>query len=390
MNQLLIISFDAVGSAQWDRLCACPNMAAFAKSAAFTLDARTVFLSNTYPIHSSVITGLPPRAHGLINNTEPFPKRHPRWNTDAREIRARTLWQAVAEAGGSVAAVLWPSTGGAREIRWNIPEIPPSPGKNPILENLRAGSKGLQLHMLLRHGKPLLSLNQPGLDSFSTACAAHILRRHRPDLTLVHLTCYDTLCHRYGVDAPELSAAFESLDQNLGRLLAAAGETASVILFSDHAQLNVHTAVIPNRILESLGLIRCKDLVWIPGPENCFIECCGGSAFFHPGSLGESGIAETRAAVAASEGFCRFLSGQEMAECGRGELPFGFCAEVGYCYDALPKGERGNHGYPPDYPDYGVFYGIRGRESAPGALRHGGSLLDIAPLAAAELGIAFP
>ena len=389
MNRLLIISFDAVGSAEWQRLSAWPNVAKFAESAALTLDARTVFVSNTYPIHSSVATGLPPCDHGLISNTEPFPEAHPPWFTREKYIRRKTLWQAVAEAGGSVASVLWPVTGCAKGIRWNIPENPPRPGQNLFLENLRTGSKFLQLRMLLKHFKLLLSLDQPGLDSFVTACAAELLRGYKPNLTLVHLTCYDTLCHRYGREAPELETAFESLDTNLGLLLDAAGPETSVILFSDHAQFSVHTVVAVNDVLRDLGLIRREGDTWIPGPENCYIECCGGSAFFCPGSLDGAGIARVKGAVARSEGFNRFLTGEEMRECGREQLPFGFCAKIGWCYDSVGKAEKGNHGYPPDYPGYEVFYAVRGAGHTPGGVRHGGSLLDIAPLAAEELGIEF-
>ncbi|MCL2342765.1 MAG: alkaline phosphatase family protein [Firmicutes bacterium] len=389
MNRLLIISFDAVGSAEWDRLGAYPNMASFAKSAALTLDARTVFLSNTYPIHCSVITGQPPSAHGLISNTEAFPEKNPPWFTRASDIRAKTLWQAVAAAGGSVAAVLWPVTGGSKDIRWNIPESPGRYGPSLITENLKSGSAGLQLRLLLRHWRLLKSLDQPGLDSFVTACASDILRKYRPNLTLVHLTCYDTLCHRYGRGAPELQTAFASLDKNLGLLLDAAGQSASVLIFSDHAQFSVHTVVAVNAVLQNMGLLRRAGDTWVAGESHCFIECCGGSAFFHPGSLDENGIARVRGVVAASEGFHRFLTAEEMRECGRENLPFGFCAKIGYCYDAVGKVEKGNHGYPPNYPGYGVFYAVRGERHEPGSVRRGGSLLDIAALAAKELGIEF-
>jgi hypothetical protein len=388
MNKLLVISFDAVASDEWENLSNRRNMAAFSREADVTLGVNSVFLTNTYPVHCSVITGQPPAVHGLISNTAPFPDRNPLWRTDAKAIRARTLWQAAAESGLSTAAVLWPCTGHSPHIRHNIPEIHTRPNHSQILANLNAGSKLLQLRMFVRHGRLLNGINQPALDRFVTACAADILREYHPDLTLVHLTCYDAFCHRTGRAPERLAPALDSLDENLGILLDTVKSNTSVIIFSDHAQLSVHTVLAPNSILASLGLIRREGGEWRAGPESCFIECCGGSAFFHPGSLDEAGIARVRASVAGSKGFNRFLTAGEMHECGRNALPFGFCAEIGYCYEAAEGDEKGSHGYPADYPGYDVFYAMRLKRSIPGTVRRGGSLLDIAGIAAAELGIA--
>jgi hypothetical protein len=268
--------------------------------------------------------------------------------------------------------------------------LPPRPGQNQLLANLRAGSKRLQLGLLLKYGALLLHFDQPGLDAFVTACAADILRRKKPDLTLVHLTAFDTLCHRHGRGAKELSIAFEALDQNLGRLLEAAGPETRVILLSDHSQLSVHTTLTPNDLLVKMGLLgRCgrKGDPYEPGASGCFIECCGGSAFFHAGTLTGGEIARVRAKIAASDGFSRFLTQEEMRSSGRGDLAFGYGLLKGYIAEAAPAGHKGDHGYPLDMPDYTVFYAAMGEGFTPGERRFGGSLLDIAPLAAKALGI---
>ncbi|MDR2514940.1 MAG: ectonucleotide pyrophosphatase/phosphodiesterase [Christensenellaceae bacterium] len=393
MSKLLMVSFDAVPSDEWAGLCAHPNIAAFAARARVTLDVQSVFPTNTYPVHCSVITGRQPCDHGVIGNTEPFPKRHPRWVTDAAAIRSKTLWQAAREQGLTVASVLWPCTGFAREIRWNVPELPPRPGQNQLLANLRAGSKLLQAGLFLKYGKMLKGVDQPGLDAFVTACAADLLRRKNPDLTLVHLTAYDTLCHRYGRGAAELSTAFEALDQNLGILLKAAGPDVGVIVFSDHAQLNVHSARTPNDLLVELGLLNrgeTENEPYAPGAFGCFIECCGGSAFFHAGSLSGGKIALVREKIAASDGFLRFLTEEELRSSGRGDLAFGYGLREGYIAEASPEAHKGNHGYPLDMPDYTVFYAAMGDGLTPGERGSGGSLLGIAPLAAQMLGIHWP
>jgi hypothetical protein len=202
---------------------------------------------------------------------------------------------------------------------------------------------------------------------------ADILREKKPDLALAHLTAYDTLCHRYGPGAPELELALDSLDLNLGKLLDAAGDM-DVLVFSDHAQLAVSAYIYPNET--------------IPAEASAFFECAGGSAFFHAGDMPAAQQDEIAASVEGLEGFARFLTADEMACAGKADLPFGFSAKPGYAFEktAIGKNERGNHGYPTDWPGYKVFYTLRQKGREP-AEYTGGSLLDIAPLAAEILGI---
>lgn len=389
MSKLLIISYDAVGDREFPRLMEYPNFARLAKNAAVAREVTSIFLSNTYPVHTSVATGVHPVKHGLINNTHPFPKKHPKWCFEAAQIKAKTLWQAAAEKGLTVASVLWPVTGGAKEIRWNIPELLVLPGQNQLKENLTYGSKRIQIRSYLRHRRLLDGIRQPALDNFTAACAADLLRREKPDLTFIHFTAYDSLCHEYGRDSRQLETAFEALDQNLGLVLRAAPKDTDVLLFSDHAQLAAGTPVDPNEILTQLKYLQLDAKGnYLPG--GCYFECCGGSGFFHPGKLPPKQIARVKELTGRHSGFHRFLTSDEMYVCGRGKLPFGFAVKPGYCCDAFPHGHISNHGFPLDYDDYQVFYLAGGPSFAKSKVQTGGSLLDIAPLAASVLGLNMP
>lgn len=388
-TRLLIISFDAVGNRVFDRIAAMPNTAAFLRDAALVRDVSSVFLTNTYPIHASVVTGLPQAEHGLISNTSAFPERYPEWHYRASNIKKKTLWQAAAEKGLSTAAVLWPATGGAGEIKWNIPEIVPRPGDKQLLLNLKNGSKLVQMRLWLRHRHLLEGVAQPGLDRFAAACMADILRAHRPGLALMHFTAYDALCHRHGEDFGILDRALGVMDEELGKLLKAAGEETAVILFSDHAQLPAENTILPNDILVEMGLlVRDRTGAYRPGETGCFIECCGGAAFIHPGKLENTDSLRRR--LEKSPGFRRWLREDEMRSCGREKLPAGFCPLPGYQYEACDTGEKGQHGYPVDYQDYTVFYAVRSPTVCRGKRLKGGSLLDLAPLALKLLGEGLP
>jgi hypothetical protein len=367
---MLIISFDALSDSEYDRLLQYPAFASFSRQTAVFRDVSTVFLSNTYPVHTSVATGVRPNVHGITSNTEPFPSPHPLWNCDEKLIKVKTIWQAAAEKGIDTAAVLWPVTGWSKSIRWNVPEVLARPGKSQLLTNLKAGSFMLQLKLFLRHRRLLDGVKQPNLDYFSASCMADILREKKPGLALVHLTAYDSLCHKYGRDDRLSEMAFQALDKNLSMLLDAAGGR-DIILFSDHSQLNVHTVIDPNLMLEG----------------DCFVECCGGSAFFHPGRLDSVRIDGIKAKIGRSDGFRRYLTAEEIAESGIEGAAFGFCAQKGYCYEDFVEKKAANHGYPLDMPDYKVFYMVRGCGLGAGEQAKGGSLLDIAPLVAKRLGL---
>lgn len=391
MNKLLIISYDAVGDNQFTELMRYPNFNRLVEQSAVVRQVKSVFLTNTYPVHTSVVTGKHPYEHGLINNTDTFPTRHPRWWYDEHRIHARTLWQATHEKKLSVAAVMWPVTGGSRAIKYHIPETLAQPGENQILTNLKNGSKWLQIKLYLRHRhflKDHKKALQPGLDRLAAASMTDIIRKKHPDLALMHLTSYDWLCHANGLESPHIQDAFQALDESLGKLIDAAGKDTNIILFSDHAQLPAETMVLPNELLYELGYLKKQNNIYQVGPF--WFECCGGSAFMKGKALKPEDINKIRRGVESLDGFKRFLTREEMRLCGRLGDPFGFCVKPGYGTHNYAVNEKANHGYPLDYPDYDVFYLGSGPAFQSGITVNGGSLLDIAPLASTIMGLSMP
>lgn len=392
MGKLLMVSLDAMSDADFARLAVLPHTAQFIRDAALVTGVMSTFITNTYPVHTSIITGQLPDAHGIISNytdyldagpaCDPFlHDRTSRWSYDCRKIRVRTLWQAAKQSGLTTAAVMWPVTGYSREIDWNIPEAMTEPGKSQLLTSLRAGSKAVQLIEFLRHRKHLRGAAQPGLDMFATRCALDILRRHRPDLTLLHLTAFDSLCHQYGKNYDKLAPAFQTMDEHLGMLLRATPQDTTVLLLADHAQLDVRETVD----LTAWARRVCLSATSEPLPPFGF-EHAGGSAFFHPGGLSKRRIEALYEALLGEPHVNRALTAREMLTSGHAHCPFGVCARPGYAYG--DHHEPGNHGYPSDYEGYQVFYAARGPGTCGGARLIGGSLLDIAPLAARILGVA--
>ena len=360
-KKLLLVSFDAVGSDELVRLQEMPNFKRiFAKGSVFP-GLKTVFISNTYPVHASIATGVVPGVHGLISNVMVQPeKTRPWWNYDSRLLKAKPLWDLAAAKGLKTAAVMWPVTAYAKNIRWNVPEIMTREGESQVSANLRTGSKLIQLYSYLRHKNLLRGIEQPERDRFAAASMGDIISLGHPDLMLMHLTAYDSMCHKYAKGTPETDDALREMDMMLGMLADRAGFSegkTTVIVFSDHSQLNVHTAVDPNRILDVLGYLRYKEDGTVTD-ARAFFQNCDGSSFCFNRELDEDQLELVKNAVLADTAVERLLSDEEMAESGyAGQAAFGVCAKRGFYFNAVNL-EKATHGYPTNYPDYDVFFAV--------------------------------
>ncbi|MDD5603833.1 MAG: alkaline phosphatase family protein, partial [Eubacteriales bacterium] len=126
-KRLLLISLDAVTSGDLDILASLPNFSEIRRRGTLVKDVASVFISNTYPAHASVITGLHPTGHGLVENVVSTPPRggrnEPPWRYKRKYIKAETLYDRATHHGMKVCSILYPSTGNAN-IRYNLPEIP--------------------------------------------------------------------------------------------------------------------------------------------------------------------------------------------------------------------------------------------------------------------------
>jgi len=378
---VLVVSFDSVGDKVFETMADdsknYPNVAKFKRQAYYRGGVKTVFVTNTYPVHATISTGKLPKDHGVASNLlRPKKSGERPWAQMASCIKAKTIWDAAREKKLTTAAMLWPATCGAK-IDWHMPEVHAEKGQNLLLRSLRYGSALFQLSALLRHGGKLAKAladhaqkgaGQPALDDFTAAAACDMLKAKKPDLALVHLIAYDTLFHFAGSKGKEIEAAKKAMDANLGRLLESWGEGGTAIVFSDHSQLDVSESV---------------NLHGLYG--SAVFDQAGGSAFVEKAAVG----AEAGGGAEAQPWFGRYLTDGEMEESGHaGKGLVGMAAKPGYIFSEESK-YKGAHGYPADYEDYSVFYGIRGENYAPGLeqswLRN--RVTDITAVIARELGL---
>lgn len=419
MPKLLLISFDAVGSDELSIVSKLPNFKKLLTNGTIFKDMKTVFVSNTYPVHSSIATGVVPQIHGLCANTLLNPAKATHWNYDSRLLKHETLWQAAAKKGLTVGNVLWPVSAHSPSIKWNIPEIAVPKGESQLKANLKSGSVGTQIKEFLRHRKLMAGVEQPQLDNFAKHCALDIISEKNPDLFILHLTCYDSMCHKYGRLSEKAIEALHFLDDTLGELVenckitnvknGLAADNTTFVIFSDHAQLNVHDNIHPNKLLENKGFLQLNPV------ENttfgnaassivnwrCFMQYSGGSAFFFNAptkgerydldsfdslknnrvGLSSRELQQIKSELLELDGVERVLTKEELKESGFadcnfcGGAAFGLAAKEGWYFDEV-NWEMATHGYTTmvkknsdEYeprPHYGTFCAVnRGAKNVP-------------------------
>lgn len=411
----VIISFDAVGSRDWDTLCELPNFSEFIKNSVYCKEVSSVYPTLTYPAHTSIVTGKYPDRHGIVNNTmiQPY-RRKPDWFWKKKHVKGTTFYDEARKAGMKIAALLWPVTAGAK-IHYNIPEILPNrPWESQELVSMLNGSPLYELELLKKFGHLRDGVKQPALDHFTHQSLLHTLKKYKPNLTMVHFTDVDTNRHDFGVDDPEIKEAFVRHDLRLKEVIETLKETgmydeSAIIILGDHSQLPVGNVIYPNYIFKENGLIRIKKNKihsW-----KVFAHNCDGSCYIY---LKDKKDLELKAQVKGlleelkeefPEGIEKIFTGEEAKKLGAdGDCTFMLEASEGWYfldeYDELTtevdmKSGKAHmmlatHGFLPTKKDYHTFFAAKGVGLASNVEIEKMSLVDEGPTIAKLLGLELP
>jgi hypothetical protein len=367
---VILLSIDglmpAVLAAPGDSTLAIPNLRRLAAEGARAEGVVGVLPSVTYPSHTTMITGVPPRVHGVVSNKafDPTGVGNEAWLWYASQVRVPTLIDAARARRLAVGAVSWPVTVGAA-ADYLVPEFWRSGSSHATdLELLRALSTPRLIDAAgAARGRPF---TYPPTDADRMDLALHILRAHRPDLLLVHLFELDWAEHEHGPGSPEARAAIEASDRELGRLLATLGELglaerALVAIVSDHGFLPVETALLPNAWLTEAGLVE-RDEEGKVRSWRAWFQADAGSAALHLADPGdretERRVRELVAARAATpgSGIHQVLDRRRIDSLGGDvDAVLWLDAAEGFAFSSAlqPSAEppdRGSHGHAPDRP----------------------------------------
>jgi predicted AlkP superfamily pyrophosphatase or phosphodiesterase len=210
----------------------------------------------TYPSHTTLITGVWPAEHGILNNQvfDPEQKFRGAWNWYAAAIRVPTLWQVAHHAGLRTASVGWPVSAGATDVDYLIPEYwrsaSPSDSANPDDQLLMAAlaRPDTLLQQLKSTAGPYMNGNDTSIagDEMKTRYTLEILRRYKPAFMTLHLSSLDESQHEHGPFSPEACADLEAIDGMIARLVqqaVASNPMAVVVIVSDHGFMDISHAV---------------------------------------------------------------------------------------------------------------------------------------------------
>lgn len=393
MRKCVLLSLDALYEEDLSHFGRGAFLGDWLAHAAVCTQVKTVFPALTYPAHTTLITGCSPAAHGIGQN-QPFQPgvdaERRVWYWEAGQVKRPSLFDAVARAGGRCASILWPVTGKSRSIRWNFPEVLALPGENQILKMLRYGAAPWILHMELRHGRKRVSIHEPHLSDYAALLACDVIRRHKPELTAVHMVDLDEMRHRYGTHSAEAGEALNRLAHRVEsvwqRMRQTPGmEDALLVLVSDHGQADVSRTVNLTQALSQAGLAGSFG-----------VQSNGMSAFLIPTAPGAQSA--TLAAYFSDHrealGISHLYDQKELARLGcASNVALAVEAAPGVVFsDGLPqvKREKATHGFGPGHPAENCLFAVRGRGIREGVTVPSMPMQDVAPTLAALMGISMP
>jgi predicted AlkP superfamily pyrophosphatase or phosphodiesterase len=359
---------------------------------------ETVFPSTTWPTHTTLTTGVSPRVHGVVANSILNRRTRQREDLtgdpiyDAPElVRAPTVYDCAHAAGLRTAAIDWPATRHARTLDFNLPffkdqRVFETQTSRVVWDELAALGYPMD-----RQGEWAQLPKRFLKDAMVANVAAHVVRRHAPDLLLLHFLCVDSLQHLFGPRSPEAYWALEYVDGLVGRVLdALARDTTTAFVVSDHGFLPSSREIRPNVRLRTLGAAA----------EARFVTNHGAGALYAL-EADPAGIAQLTAEIGKMEGVTGAWPSADYATLG---LPAPadnalvadamFEAQPGYSFGDEAAGEEygqpkylGNHGQRGGYPDNHALFVAAGP-----AIRRGVQLpvirsRDVAPTIAAALGV---
>lgn len=223
-----------------------PNMQRFMAEGSYASGVTGVVPTVSWPSAATLMTGVKPARHGVLNNNRFVPPDRNRSGGVyffASDIKVDTLWDAAKRAGLTVANVDQLGSVGITSIDYDIPRFEPF---STWLENRKAidattRPPGLLPALEAKLGEYVgVDFDHPEYDRSRARFAIEIMKTYRPQFMSLHLSGVDVEAHANGPYSPGAVAAAENIDGLIGELSAAAVEAdpeAVVVIVSDHGQL---------------------------------------------------------------------------------------------------------------------------------------------------------
>jgi len=229
---------------------------------------QSVYPTITYPCHSTMMTGVYPDKHGIVNNERPeVCVRSSLWQHERDLVKAKSVFDWAKEAGYTTGAVFWPVTGNDKNIDYLVNEYWPQHGESTEQCFRDSGSSDEVIEKVVmpnakyvenRHRK------HPWADAFVMGCACDMLLNFKPNLLMVHPANVDAYRHETGLFTTKVEAALYETNLWISQLMKAADDAGILdktdfFIVSDHGQMAIRRMVALNVLLAEKGLIEVGE-----------------------------------------------------------------------------------------------------------------------------------
>lgn len=261
MRHVIVISEDALVYEDTDALRRLPNFGAIWDKAARVKRVRSIYPTITYPCHVSMMTGVYPNRHGVVNNEQAIMcERSSQWEFFARAVKVPTLFDLAHARGMKTACVFWPVCAGSPSIDYLLAEYWPQHGESVRQSYMDAGASPEVMRIVDRYMNLNVPRHHPEADNFINACAADIIREFKPQLLMLHPANIDGYRHATGVFSDRVTQGLYEADFWLGEIMRACRDAGiyddtDFFIVSDHGQMNISRTASPNALLAERGLI---------------------------------------------------------------------------------------------------------------------------------------
>ena len=276
-ERVVLVSIDGLSAYSLeDDSLVIPNLRALIRDGVWAKSSETVFPSITHPSHTTLVTGVLPRIHGVVGNQvtnrETGESFHFTNKPHGDTVRSTTIFDAAKQKGLTTAAFYWPENYQDPSIDYNIPEVfdgdraDPRAADPEFLAELRAA--GVPIDLYYEWYKD--PLRKGASDAVLAEAAAYVIERYRPHLLAIHFLVTDEIQHAYGSDHYRAKEAFTAADYALGLVMRAvekAGlrDQTAFFIVSDHGFHSVRHEVNLQPLFDRHGLaerVRLKRSGW--------------------------------------------------------------------------------------------------------------------------------
>jgi predicted AlkP superfamily pyrophosphatase or phosphodiesterase len=382
--------------------------------------AKAMKISNpavTWPNHTTLVTGVPPGRHGVIGNNYFDRKKgeevplipDPLFNKD-EIVKVPTIYDVAKGAGLKTAAIIWPASRGAKSLDWTVPDV----FKQELFEQYSTPSLLAEFKTAgipYENQEKWCRDNKDGgiqRDRMYTRMFNHILRRHRPNVGLLHLIEVDHVEHAKGPQSPEAYDAVAFADARVKEVWDTLQEThpgrATLIVASDHGFFQYQQQIQPNVKLRQEGLLKVEGTKIAGGQVRALSQ--GGACFLYvlDNANRETLVNRLAEMFWGVEGVSLVIRPRDFAKFGLADprqdprmADLVLSAKEGYSFTSTaigdvivtPKAEtvKGTHGYDPNEPRMHGSFIAWGAGIQPGAKLNTINNTDVAPTMAALLGL---